>query len=719
MKASTRVRKLGARLGLGLLLAGGLAGCRGEPRAQWISLARLGGAIESPTQEPAFLPDGQRVEFELRAGELWGKVRVKRADWLVTELSNVIYAPATLLGLGKPAYRLEIDGRACQQVESDGTLQLKKDFAPGTFGYWRNSIFLGIEPGAAAPEFATLSVRLDVQERDAQGYQAVHGRRFSGRGLSLWPGQRHERTLDLHAHSALSFGTCLEPASALAAPTAPVVFRVRVDGTVVFEHEQLHDPSGSYAWHRVELEERDGARLTFEVDGPFAYTAFMDPVLGPEAIGSYAQRPWEAQPSIVVFLADTFRADNLAFYGGPAGLTPELGRFAEQGLRFAHAWSVGTFTLPGHASLFSGLYPRQTSSDAFNAALPAEVETIAEVLTRAGYRTGAITDSAVVSLRFGLHQGFGWFDELDVTLDSTLERTRRFLEADDGRPVFLFVHSYRTHLPYTDQELGGSPPPPNRGNEEYRRLMQGLQAMGSPAEALQVDAPRARELMQGLEQVYRSGARDLDRGFGEFWRDLSARGFPAAGYVIFTSDHGEAFYEHDQFAHQGMVFEEQIRIPLLIHGPELEARTIEQAASLVDLSPTFAAMAGVPPLPSWQGTNLLALERERALFAFECAKQDSTVAILRGRHKLIAREASPEGPEGARLAEAWRAFDLNEDPGETRDLLASAGATWPAELFAQAAPLVDALLVPLVAGEASALDADRVEQLNHLGYGSE
>jgi arylsulfatase A-like enzyme len=703
-----------------------LASCDDAPRAQWISLAREGGAVRTPGLVPAKLPDGQTVEFEERDGELWGNVRVTRAEWTVSELPNMLHAPAALLGLGKPAYRLEVDGKTCKQVSAgeDGTLRLRQSFEPGTFGYWRKSIFLGIEPGTPPPELATLSVRLDTGAKDAQGFQAVHGRRFSGKGLSVWPGQRVERTLDLLAGSTLSFGTSLEPASALTsslASAAPVTFRIEVDGQTVFEHAQAHDAVGSYAWHRVDLPARERARLAFVVDGPFAYTAFMDPVLGPAEIGSYAARPWTARPSIVVFLADTFRADNLEAYGGPAGLTPELGSFAADGLRFARAWSVGTFTLPGHAALFSGLYPRQTSSDAFNSALPAEVETIAEVLSRAGYRTGAITDSAVVSLRFGLHQGFAWFDEFDLTLDSTLERARSFLAADDGRPVFLFVHSYRVHSPYRVVEPTDPSLPPAAGSEEYHRLMAGLRAIGGPPEAVQRDPARARELAGELKELYRSGVRDLDRGFGEFWRDARARGFPEAGYVLFTSDHGEAFFEHDQLEHQGHVFEEQVRIPLLIHGPKLAPRTIPSAASLVDVPPTLAAMAGVAPLPYWQGTNLLALEKERALFAFECSKRDSTVAIIRGERKLIAREQA----EGGKLSEPWRAFDLGQDPGELRDLLAGAvgaagtPAPWPAELFRNAAPLVDALLVPLVAGEASTLGADDIEALNALGYASE
>jgi arylsulfatase len=664
------------------------------------------------------LASGHEVQLERRADGLWGVVRLTRDVWQPVRSYEVVRTPTPLLLRGTLEYELELDGAPAQRIRAQGSTvtQVMRSFEHGTFGIWRDGLYLGHAPGTPLPAAATLRVRLDTGAVDAQGYELFEGRRFSGRGLGLWSGQHAERVLDVPADRVLTFGTASEPASPLDPPDATRVFRVRVDGNVVFEHAQPADPAGRYDWHRVALPAGSARRVRFEVDGPFAYTAFVDPVLAPAERGSYASRPWRAPPSLVVFLADTFRADNLASYGGPAGYTPELDRFAAESLRFERAWSAGTFTLPGHSALFSGLYPRQTSSDAIDTALSDEVETIAERLARAGYRTGAITDSALVSMRYGLHQGFQWFDECDIDLTSTLERARRFLDADDGRPVFLFVQTYRTHLPYGEHELPAVAGRPNmRGSEEYQRLMGALQALGGPEAAFEREPERARAIGRELHELYRLGARDLDRAFGLFRRDLEARGFPAAGYLVFTSDHGEAFFEHGQFAHQGHVFEEQVRVPLLVAGPGVAPRSVPHAASLIDLAPTFGACAGLEPRRDWPGTNLLALDEERELYAFECAQGErSTVALLTGARKLIALEE----PAARRLREPWRAFELTRDPGEERDLLSS-DETWPRALFEDARARVEAVLVPLVTPAAAALDPDRIEELGALGYATD
>src|SRR5204863_903144 len=113
----------------------------------------------------------------------------------------------------------------------------------------------------------------------------------------------------------------------------------------------------SCVWRSLELP-RGGvqkARLSFEVEGPFALTTFLAPSVGPREIGGYDRRPWSgARPDVCVFLADTFRADNLATYGSasgptPTGLTPEIDAFAARARVFAHTYSVSTHTLPTHS----------------------------------------------------------------------------------------------------------------------------------------------------------------------------------------------------------------------------------------------------------------------------------------------------------------------------------------------------------------------------------
>ncbi len=701
------------------------AACGSSAAPRWVSLAREGDAGASPpelSREKGWTTaEGRAVEFVSEEdGALWIEVALEPADWKPTGRKGVWKAPIPIQGLGEPDERLHgspaIVGRA--EFRREDVLQAHEEVLdPGTYHPYRGEMYLRLSPDVRPPA-ARIGVRVDVGARDREGTLWVRGRRYSGAGISVWPGSRVEREVDVSKGAALRFATCVERALVQDPPDARHAFRIAIDGEQVFEHFQELGERGSHARHALPLE-AGRRRIAFEVDGPLAYTSFLDPVIGPTDVGRFGARPWPEPPSIVLFLADTFRADNLELYGGDPGIAPELNRFASESLRFARAWSVGTYTLPAHASLFSGLYPRQTATDAFAAALPDELETIAERLRASGYRTGAVTDSAVVSMCFGLHQGFEWFDEEQIDLASTLARARDFLDADDGRPVFLFVHTYRTHVPYravedTPYRRGAPALKDAEDRQEFQALSREMSGIlgkdGVPADE---DRGRLMELVRALEELYRSGARDLDRGFARFRADLESRGIFASGWVLFTSDHGEAFLEHGELYHEGRVFEEQVRIPLLVHGPGIEPRTVELAASLVDLAPTLAAMARIDPNPSWLGTSLLALERDRTVFAFECGQGEgrSTVALVDGSKKLIGLEDHAE----RRLAEPLAAFDLAQDPLEQRDLL-DAGEAWPELFFERTRKTVDLLLAPQVGQRASKLDEQRLEQLRALGY---
>ena len=415
---------------------------------------------------------------------------------------------------------------------------------------------------------------------------------------------------------------------------------------------------------------------------------------------------------MVLFLADTFRADNLAAYGSELGLTPALDRFAEESLCFTRAWAPSSWTLPSHASLFTGLYPHQHGAAGPRTALAPGAVTLAEHLAAAGYRTGAITDGAFVSAAFGLDQGFAWFDEGERELDETLDEVDAFLAAGDGRPTFLFVQTYRVHEPYrasprTRGELAGRLPIagdwPSLSAELYRNPWQWEQGEPIP--------PGMRPLVADLERLYRGGVADLDRGFGRFLGILERHGVDARGYTIFTSDHGEAFGEHDVLFHRTGVWEEHVRIPLLIRGPDLEPGRVEHAASLVDLPQTVAELVDLAPAPAWGGRSLVSAREDGAVFSFQCdGGEDSSMALIEGTRKLIVPEALGGLAEGV---SPQRAYDLQRDPGETVNRSAE---SWSADLHARLASRVREISEPHVAPDEARLGADEEARLEDLGY---
>jgi arylsulfatase len=590
------------------------------------------------------------------------------------------------------------------------------ELPPRSFTVAGNRIF--VNPASEGPpDRLVLEVR---EERGPveEGARRFLGDRFSGEGLLVWPGERLEMRLELPPRSELTFGLVAEPrVHQKFERGGELVYRIELDGAQLFE-ERLEGTGPDLRWRTVPLPAAGGAaRLSFTVHGTFAHTAFLAPTVAPREKGAPGARPWSRAPrDVVVFLADTFRADNLAAYGGKSELTPFLNELAARSLVFARAWTTAPYTLPAHASLFTGYYPRQVGIVHQGSAIPRELLTLAEFFAGLGYRTGAVTEQGFVSRTFGMDQGFQYFDEAKGTLAATGERVRAFLEADDGRPVFLFVQTYRTHATYDVSTeacaaLGLERLPSERlgtMDEEYVRLA----AVAEPAPE---DRQRMAELARLLESHYRAAVWDLDRGFADIFRELEARGFLENGALVFTSDHGEAFGEHGQLFHGTNVNEEELRIPLFLHGPGLRAGRADRPVSLLDLPRTLAELAGAEPPREWQGHSILALAEERPIYAFQSSRKagsDSLLCVIEQDRKVIGAEDSTQlRAEGPRSA-----FDLARDPGELHDLAAE---PWPSDVFARHRAALEAALRPLVAPISAAPTAEQLQSLSDMGYAGE
>jgi len=551
-----------------------------------------------------------------------------------------------------------------------------------------------------APAEARLVLRLETG-RTVNGNWQLRLGRFCGDGLPVWSGAREELVRDVPAESELSFRFAFQGSS-----EGPVSWRVLVDGVACSERTLSASEARESVRGSCPLPAGKGARLAFELSGPPGLGAFFAPVVGPRAHGTPAARPWPAPPDVVLFLADTFRADNLALYGGEASLAPNLNRFAAQSLACAQARANANWTLPSIGSLVTGLYPGQHTATDEDMNLPATHTTLAERLNAAGYRTGAITDGNFFAPIFGLDQGFEWFaqhDPDDWDLERTLAEARAFLEADDGRPAFLVVHTYRTHQPY------------RTGAEEDRASYDALMAKAradagtsspNPSQGVGILAQHETE----LRALYHAGVQHLDAGFGAFAGWLEERRYFEHGALLFTSDHGEALGENHEFFHSGDLWEVKLRVPLLVRAPGLAPRVLPFTATLLDVAPTLAELARVKADPDWSGASLLSLASERPAFAYQLKAKGRQVALLEGAHKVLTKR------DPAQLADGVfdQAFDLERDPLEEHDLAHE--SDWPAELARRLATAVRVQLVPRAEPEKAGVPDELRQQLEDLGY---
>jgi arylsulfatase A-like enzyme len=441
-------------------------------------------------------------------------------------------------------------------------------------------------------------------------------------------------------------------------------------------------------------------------------------------------------PSIIVLVLDTVRADVLTIYGSESDTTPHLQRFVEQSDRavvFPWAFAPSNWTIPSHVSLLTGLLPsahgahegaRGLRDSPFSAARLRADRTLAEALGARGYRTAFLTANPTLLRVQGIDRGFDVLRQPRPPRPSSLiaERLRGALapsllagsvgETPKARrvaaelidflgrgpgPVFAVANFMEPHTPYT-------PPWAEAGLFSGRRTLRG------PKEVRVVDAPATVELAR---RRYLEEIRALDRQLGALLEELEAAGYLERSWLVITSDHGEAFMEHGSTNHGGDLYNEQVRVPLVIQTPRGgSALRAEAPVSLVDLATTLAAVAGVRGF----GTG-------RDLTATDAAVAPVVIEFF-GNTRSVSRRFAPDGDKPAtavverglkliRRVASEELYELTTDPAERVDRLA--------ERLADAERL-RATMPPLPTDPTSDraaerdLSYDEIESLRALGY---
>ncbi len=367
---------------------------------------------------------------------------------------------------------------------------------------------------------------------------------------------------------------------------------------------------------------------------------------GPRLLEPDVLAPGEVR-DILLISFDTLRADHVGTYGSRLETTPHLDRFAETAVVFETAQTTFPTTTASHMSLFTGLYPRVHRVPGPSFALGSGVTTLPESLAAAGFATSAVTENGMIAGSSGFERGFDAYREFrgrtardtQGHVAQVVDAGLAWLSAHPDERAFLFLHTYQVHGPY-------GPPP------AYDRF-QSTEAGISPLE-------RDRRAYAG-EVLY------ADAEFQRLLDGLDALGRLDSMAIVFTSDHGEGFGEHS-LGHGNSLFEEEVRIPLMLRVPGWEAARRAPPVSLVDLAPTVLDLVGLEPDGPFQGRSLRVLAQtgdvgdlgERAIYA-ERAPGD-VVAVRKGTDKWIL---------GARRDGPVR-FDLAIDPSEQNALVGAA-----------------------------------------------
>lgn len=340
-------------------------------------------------------------------------------------------------------------------------------------------------------------------------------------------------------------------------------------------------------------------------------------------------------PNVLLLVLDTARSISMSLNGYERPTTPELEKFAHTGMNFLRARSPSSWTLPSHASMFTGRLPHQLSTG-FRAGLDSTYPTLAEALERSGYHTaGFVANLHYASRDFGLNRGFmhyedyaisfgemflnssigrylavdprfrrrvGWYDILGRKSAARLNRgLLSWLDhRDSTRPFFAFINYYDAHEPYLpppefDRRFASNAPRrPYLTDQSIRGARRLLKLRMTPAEI-------SRE-----HDAYAASLAYLDFEIGRLVDSLESRGLLHNTLVIITSDHGEQFGEHGMFVHGNSLYRPLMNVPLILSWPDRVPAnvTVDRPLNLRDLAATVLDLTKSKNTKGFEGHSL-------------------------------------------------------------------------------------------------------------------
>jgi choline-sulfatase len=395
-------------------------------------------------------------------------------------------------------------------------------------------------------------------------------------------------------------------------------------------------------------------------------------------------------PSVILISVDTLRADRLSSYGYQGHTTPNIDEIAKGGTLFWAIASQVPLTLPSHTSLLTSTYPFSNGVEDNGEEVPANSVTLARVLKFHGYHTAAFVGGFVLDRRFGLNQGFDFYDspfdlhkeggtdvgDIKRLGSEVVDSAIKWIQGNPEGPFFVFIHLYDLHSPYN------------------------------------VPQPYRARFGTG----YEAELRYVDVEIGHLWNFLTRNGLLKNTLVVFTADHGEGLGQHGESTHGYFIYQSTLWVPLIFHWPTESKRSfpsrVNVPAGLIDVAPTILQFAGIATPPHFQGKSLFGwiysekpqTDREvysESLYAhyhFGCSGLQS---LRIGRYKYTD---APK-PEF---------YDLEQDPGELHNLSSqkrSLALAYRERLLALVSKFKRRHTV-----STSALSPEAIARLSSLGY---
>ncbi len=405
------------------------------------------------------------------------------------------------------------------------------------------------------------------------------------------------------------------------------------------------------------------------------------------------------RPNVVIFVIDTLRADRLGVYGYPEPTSPNLDALASECVVFSSCYAPAPWTLPSVVSLMTSTFPCEHGVVLDGQRVGDSLSSLAEWLSQVGYATASFYANPYAGPMSGLDRGF---DQCSFHKSTDGPILSEWLSTNGATPFFAYIHNIEPHDPFVAPErlvsqFGTVTEAQKRIIGErllhYRRLTRADFAAGRPIgttdnSAEQEKAIRAiSEYADEINVLYSAAVREADEKVGSVIAALKDQGVWENTLFIVLSDHGEEFFDHGGWQHDQSVYEELVRVPLMVRFPQpaVVPREIDRVVSLVDVSPTVLDFVGhLKAMDHCRGRSLLpdlaeARQAEKDGTVLSDAKMFAPSMRInrkkyfkpylesRGDVNIVVRDGAFKGIYNVG-PETMELYDLRHDPAEQHDV---------------------------------------------------
>ena len=380
----------------------------------------------------------------------------------------------------------------------------------------------------------------------------------------------------------------------------------------------------------------------------------------------WSEIPRIQKPNVLIWLVDTLRADHLGLHGYPRNTSPRLDRFAKDAVVFENAYAPSSWTKPSTASLLTGVNPNVHGAVGYYGLLSG-ARLIGEYLKPIGYQTSAWAANLWIDADWGFAPGFDLFNRTKLKMGGARAHTvaaavLAYLGEQATQPFCCYVHVLDPHEGY-------APPAPYDtmwGRRLPRRATMARYMKDPPAHVVE-------DMIKG----YDGEITFSDHHFGRVLDHLTERGLYNDCLIVFTSDHGEEFFEHGHGGHGRTLHQPLVRVPLIVKFPgnAQAGRRVKTRASLNDVVPTILSYLGVEHGGGLDGVDLVKtlegakptgserpffMQTDHVLGEFKPPERSVFNGVLLGRYKYVEQFQ----PQKGRML-----FDVVADPDENKNLL--------------------------------------------------